>query len=84
MRQPEIKEAVLGGAVPLQLDRVIADHAPEPRATVRQRQLTAVKRADAQLQHCVQVYEQEAQQTTHDCRWYYNLLIHYEHAQPSD
>ena len=32
MRQPEIKEAVLRGAVPLQLYRVVADHAPEPRA----------------------------------------------------
>ena len=60
MRQPEIKEAVLGGAVPLQLYWVIADHAPEPRATIRHMQLTAVKRADAQLQHRVQVYAQEA------------------------
>ena len=29
MRQPDIKEAVLRGAVPLQLYRVIADHALE-------------------------------------------------------
>ena len=35
MWQPEIKEAVLRGAVPLQLYRVIADHAPEPKVTVR-------------------------------------------------
>ena len=49
MRQPEIKEAVLRGAVPLKLYRVVADHAPEPRATIRHMQLTAVKRADAQL-----------------------------------
>ena len=84
MRQPEIKEAVLRGAVPLQLYRVVADHAPEPRATIRQMQLTAVKRADAQLQHRVQVYTQEARQTSHDRRMYYNLLIHYQHAQPSD
>ena len=55
MRQPEIEEAVLRGAVPLQLYRVIADHAPEPKATIRHMQLTAVKRADAQLQHRVQV-----------------------------
>ena len=61
MRQPEIKEAVLRGAVPLQLYRVIADHALEPGATVRDPQLTAVKRAGAQLQHRVQVYAQEAQ-----------------------
>ena len=27
------------------------DHAPEPKATVRYMQLTAVKRGDAQLQH---------------------------------
>ena len=47
-------------------------------------QLTAIKRADAQLQHGVQVYAQEAQQTSHDRRTYYNLLIHYQHAQPSN
>ena len=61
MGQPEIKEAVLRGAVPLQLYRVIADDAPEPRATIRHMHLTAVKRADAQLQQRVQVYAQEAQ-----------------------
>ena len=84
MRQPEIKDAVLREAVPLQLYRVVADHAPEPRATIRHMQLTAVKRADAQLQHRVQVYTQEAQQTSQDRRPYYNLLVHYQHAQPSD
>ena len=84
MRQPGIKEAVLRGAVPLQLYTVIAEHAPERRATVRHMQLSAVKRADAQLQHLVQVYAQEAQQTTHDRRTYYNLLIHYQHAEPSN
>ena len=56
MRQPEIKEAVLRGAVPLQLYRVIAHHAPGPKATVRHMQLAAVKRADAQLQHRIQLY----------------------------
>ena len=84
MRQPEIKEAVLRGAVPLQLYRVIADHAPEPRATICHMQLTAIKKADAQLQHRVQVYAQEAQQASHERRTYSNLLIHYQHAQPSD
>ena len=84
MRQPEIKEVVLRGAVRLQLYRVIADHALEPRATIRHMQLNAIKRADAQLQHRVQVYAQEAQQTTHDRRVYYNLLIQHQHAQPSD
>ena len=84
MRQPEIEQAVLRGAVPLHLYRVIADHAPEPRATLRQVQLTAVKRADAQLQHRVQVYAQEAQQTTHDRCMYYNLPICYQQAQPSN
>ena len=84
MRQPEIREAVLRGAVPLQLYRVIADHTPDPRATIRHMQLTAVKKVDAQLQHRVQVYAQEAQQTTHNRRMYDNLLIHYQHAQPSD
>ena len=75
---------MLRGALPLQLYRVVADHAPEPRATIRHMQLTAVKRADAQLQHRVQVYTQEAQQTSQNRRTYYNLLIHYQHAQPSD
>ena len=84
MRQSEIGEAVLRGAVPLQLYMVIADHGPQPKATVRHMQLTAVKRADAQLQHRVQVYAQEAQQTSHDPRMYYNPLIHYQHAQPSN
>ena len=84
MRQPEGKEAVLRGAVPLQLYRVIADHAPEPRATIRHMQLTAIKRADAQLQQRIRVYAREAQQESHDRRTYYNLLIHYQHAQPSD
>ena len=84
MRQSVNKEVVLRGAVPLQLYRVIADHAPEPKATVRHMQSTAVKRADAQLQHRVQVYAQEAQQTSHDRHMYYHLLIHYQHAQPSD
>ena len=84
MRQPEIKEAVLRGAVPHQLHRVIADHAPEARASIRRMQLTAIKRADAQLQHRVRVYAQEAQQTSHNLRTYYNLLINYQHAQPSD
>ena len=83
MRQPEIKEPVLRGAVPLQLYRVIANHAPEPKATVRHMQPTAVKGADAQLQLRVQMYAQEAQQTSLDRRMYYNLLIHYQHAQPS-
>ena len=84
MRQPEIKEAVLRGAVPLQLYRVVADHAPQPRATICHMQLTAIKRADAQLQHRVQVYAPEAQQTSHNRRTYYNLLIHYQDVQPSN
>ena len=84
MWKTEIKEAVLRGAVPLELYRVVADHAPEPRATIRHMQLTAIKRADAQPQHRIQVYAQEAHQTSHDRRTYYNLLIHYQHVQPSD
>ena len=84
MRQPEIKTAVLRSVVPLQLYRVIADHAPKPKATVRHMQLTAVKRADAQLQNRIELYTQEAQQTSHDHRMYYNLLIHYQPAQSSD
>ena len=83
MRQPEIKEVVLRGAVRLKLYRVIADHTPEPRATICHMQLTAIKRADGQLQHRVQVYAQEAQKTSHNRHTYY-LLIHYQHAQPSN
>ena len=84
MLQPEIKEAVLRGAVPLQHYRVIADHAPEPKATIRHMQVGALQRAATQLHHRVQVYAQEAQQTSDDRRMYYNLLIHYQHAQPSN
>ena len=47
-------------------------------------QLPAVSRPDAQLLHRVQLYAQEAQHTPHDRRMYYNLLIHYQYAQPSD
>ena len=84
MRQPAIKKAVLRGAVPLQLYRVIADTASELKATVRHMQLTAVKRADAQLQQRIRVYTQEAQQTSHGRHMYCNLLVHYQHARPSD
>ena len=52
MQQPQIKEAVLRGAVPLQLYRFIA---PDPKMTVRHMQLTAVKRADAQVQQHVEL-----------------------------
>ena len=84
MRQPEIKEAVIRGAVPLQLYRVIADHAAEPKTTVRHMKLTTVKRADAQQQQGLQLYTQEAQQTFQAHRMYYNSLIYYQPAQPSD
>ena len=84
MRQPEIKEAVLRGAVTLQLYRVIADHAPEPRATIRHMPSRGRTHSYSYTGHRVQVYAQEAQQTSHDCRTYYNLLIHYQHAQPRD
>ena len=49
MGKPEIKKAVLRGA--LEIYRVIADNAPDNKATVRHMQLTAIKRADAQPQH---------------------------------
>ena len=84
MRQPDIKEAVLGGAVPFQSLQGHRPPRPKARATIRHMQLTAVKRADTHLQHRVQVYAQEAQQTTHNCRMYYNLLIYYPHTQPSN
>ena len=77
MRKPEIKEAVLRGAVPLELYRVLADNAPDIRATVSRMQLTAMKGADAQLQHRIQLYTQEAQHAPDDQLTYYSLLIHY-------
>ena len=55
MRKPVIKEAVLRGVVPLELYRVLADNASDRRATVSHMQLTAIKRADAQLQHRIQL-----------------------------
>ena len=45
MRKPDIKETVLQGAVPSELYRVLADHAPDKKATVGQMQLKAIKRA---------------------------------------
>ena len=47
-------------------------------------QLTAIKRADTQLQHRVQLYTKAAQHAPNDQRTYYNLLIHYEPVQPTD
>ena len=84
MRQPEIKEAMLRGAVPLQLYRVIADLAPDIRATVSHMQLTAIKRADTKLQHRAQLYTQAAQHAPADQRKYYNLLIHYGRVVRTD
>ena len=84
MRKPGIKGALLQGAVPLDLYRVHADNAPDTRATVSHMQLTAIKRADAQLQHRVQLYTQEAQRAPDDQRTYYHLLIHYQSVQPTD
>ena len=84
MRQPEIKEAGIRGKVPLQLYRVIADHAPSTKATVSQMQLTAIKRTDAQLQHGIQLYTQTAQHAPDSQRNYYNLLIHYQLNQPTE
>ena len=84
MRKPEIKGAVLRGAVLLQLYRVIADNAREMKATVSHMQLTAIKRADAQLHHRIQVYAKEAQYSPSDQCTYYNLLIHYRSVQPTD
>ena len=46
-------------------------------------QLTAIKRGDAQLQHRVQLYAQEAQHAPSDQSTYYNLLIHYQSVQPT-
>ena len=84
MRKPEIREAVIRGAVRLELYRVPADNAPNTRATGSHMQLTAIKRADAQLQHRTQLYTQEVQPAPDDQRTYYNLIIHYQLFQPTD
>ena len=84
MRKPEIKEAVLLGAVPLEIYLVLADNAPDTKATVSHMQLTAIKRADAQVQHRTQLYTQGAQHAPDDQRTYYNLIIHYRSVQPTD
>ena len=84
MRKPEIKEALLRGAVPLDIYRAFADNAPATKATVSHMQLTAIKRADAQLQHRTQLYTQEAQHALDDQRTYYKLIMHYKSVQPTD
>ena len=84
MQKPEIKEAVLRGAVSLELYGVLADNAPDTKATVSNMQLAAIKRADAQLQHRTQLYTQEGQHPPDDQRTYYNLIIHYQWVQPTD
>ena len=81
MQKPEIKEAVLRGAAPLGRYRVLAANANDAKATVSHMQLTAIKPADAQLQHRTQLYTQEAQHAPDDQRTYYDLIIHY---QPTD
>ena len=81
MRKPEIKGAVLQGVLPLELYQVIAENAPDTKATVSHMQLMAIKRADTQLQHHVQLYTQEAQHALRDQRTYYNLLILYQPVQ---
>ena len=84
MQKPEIKEAVLWGAVPLELYRVLADNAPDTKATVSHMQLTDIKRADAQLVHRTQLYTQGAQRAPDDQQTYYNLIIHYPSVQLAD
>ena len=84
MRKPEIKEAVLQGAVTLELYQVLADNAPDTSATVSHMQLTAIKRADAQLQHRIQLHRQEAQRPPDEQHTYYNLRKHYQSVQPTD
>ena len=84
MRQPEIKGAVLRGAVPLGLYRVGADDAPNTKATLSHMQPSAIKPAEAQLQRCVEWYAQAAQHAPSDQLTYYNLLIHYQSVQPTD
>ena len=51
MRKPEIKKPCYGGVVPLEIYGALADNAADIKATVSHMQLTAINRADAQLQH---------------------------------
>ena len=58
------------GPVPLELYGVIADNTPNTKATVSHMQLTAIKRADAQLKHPTKLYTQEAQHAADNQRTY--------------
>ena len=77
MRKPEIKGAVLRTAVPLELYQVVADNASDTKATVSHMQLTAITRADARLQHGIQLYTEAAQHDPSNKRTYYNRVVHY-------
>ena len=70
--------------VHLQPYQVIADNAPDTKATVSHMQRKAIKRADTELQHRLQFYTQAAQHAPKDQRTYYNLLIHYQPGQLTD
>ena len=78
------QESRVTGAVPLELYRVLADNAADTKITVSHIQLTAIKRADAELQHRTQLYKQQAQHAPDDQRTYYNLTIQYRSVQPTD
>ena len=68
MPEPEIEEAMLRRAVPLELYRVLGDNAPNTRATVSCMRLTPIKRADAQLGHDTELFTPEAQRAPDDQR----------------
>ena len=84
MQKLEIKEAELRRAVPLELYRILADNAPNTKATVSHMQLTAIKRSDAKLQHRSQLYTQGAQHAPDNQRTYYNLIIRSPSIGPAD
>ena len=84
MRQREIKGVVFRGAVPVLLYQVIADTTPDTKGTVSHMQLTAIKRADAQVQDRVQLCTQAAKHAPSDQHTYYNVLMHYQPVQPTD
>ena len=85
-QQPAILEAVLGGTLCTQLFRILHTQAPNPKATAELLQLTAIRKADAQLRLrlCMQHYTHLVIHAIPENREYYNKIIHYKHREPTN